>query len=304
EQYYAVKIIKKTGLIDEESLDHVLSENRVLQAIDYPFLVKLYSSFQTTDRLYFVMEYVKGGELFFHLGKERKFKEDRVQFYASQVVLALTYLHSKGVVYRDLKLENLLLDEQGYIKITDFGLCKQGIASEIDRTSTFCGTPEYLAPEILEEEVYGRSVDWWALGVVIYEMMIGRPPFGPATNMEQLFNNILHQKILVPLSLSTPARSLLESLLSRDPSKRIGCGPSDGEELMCHSFFNDTDWDKILKKEVPAPFVPTITNECDTRNFDKEFTDLPVVFTPAEGQPGIEGQLQGFTFVANNEHLA
>jgi RAC serine/threonine-protein kinase len=175
--YYAVKIIKKSCLIDEESLEHVLSENRVLQTLDHPFLVKLYSSFQTKDRLYFVMEYVRGGELFFHLGREKRFTEERAMFYAAEILLALHYLHSKGIVYRDLKLENLLLDEKGHIKITDFGLCKEGISTERDKTSTFCGTPEYLAPEILEEENYGKSVDWWALGVVLYEMLIGRVRF-------------------------------------------------------------------------------------------------------------------------------
>jgi RAC serine/threonine-protein kinase len=142
-RYYAVKVIKKTSLIDEESLEHVLSENRVLQTLDHPFLVRLYCSFQTDDRLYFVMEFVAGGELFFHIGREKKFSEDRVRFYSAEILCALHYLHSKGVVYRDLKLENLLLDEDGHIKITDFGLVKEGIGYE-DTTSTFCGTPEYL----------------------------------------------------------------------------------------------------------------------------------------------------------------
>lgn len=275
----AVKIIKKTSLVDEESLEHVLSENRVLQSLDHPFLVKLYCSFQTTDRLYFIMEYINGGELFFHIGREKRFSEDRVRFYASQILLAIQYLHSKGIVYRDLKLENLLIDQDGFCKITDFGLVKEGIGQN-DTTSTFCGTPEYLAPEILEDESYGKSVDWWALGIVMYELMVGRPPFGPAGNMEKLFYNILNQPIPIPSSLSIAGRSILTDLLERDCTKRLGCGESDGEQVKAHAFFFGVDWAKMQKRQVIPPFKPTINDASDTDNFDKEFTQMPAVLTP------------------------
>jgi len=191
----------------------------------------------------------------------------------------LHYLHDHNIVYRDLKLENLLLDGSGHIKITDFGLCKEGIGEE-DTTSTFCGTPEYLAPEILEEENYGRSVDWWALGVVLYEMMVGKPPFGPTNNMEKLFQNIMHQPVYYPPFLSDPAKSLLEALLQRDPAQRLGCGKDDGFEIRAHPFFQGIDFDKLQNKVYQPPFKPKVEGALDTRNFDKEFTSLPATLTP------------------------
>lgn len=176
-RYYAMKILKKEVIVAKDEVAHTLTENRVLQNSRHPFLTALKYSFQTHDRLCFVMEYANGGELFFHLSRERVFSEDRARFYGAEIVSALDYLHSeKNVVYRDLKLENLMLDKDGHIKITDFGLCKEGIKDGATM-KTFCGTPEYLAPEVLEDNDYGRAVDWWGLGVVMYEMMCGRLPF-------------------------------------------------------------------------------------------------------------------------------
>jgi len=298
-QLRAVKIIKKSGLVDDESLEHVLSENRVLQTMDHPFLVKLICSFQTDDRLYFVMEYVSGGELFFHIGREKRFSETRVRFYAGEILLALHYLHSKGIVYRDLKLENLLLDSDGHIKITDFGLCKEGVGFE-DTTNTFCGTPEYLAPEILEEENYGKSVDWWALGVVMYEMMVGKPPFGPTNNMEKLFHNILHQPVYYPSFLSEQGKSILEGLLNRDSTQRLGCGKDDGDEVIRHPFFAGIDFDKLLNKTYQPPFKPKVEDAMDVRNFDKEFTNMPAVLTPESlSVNALNKEFEDFTFVSD-----
>ena len=280
-RYFAVKVIKKSILIDEESLDHVLAENRVLQTLDHPFLVKLYCSFQTSDRLYFVMEYVCGGELFFHIGRERRFSESRVRFYASQMVLALHHLHQKEIVYRDMKLENLLLDAEGNIKITDFGLVKDGIGTH-DMTSTFCGTPEYLPPEVLEEENYGRSVDWWSLGIVLYELLVGRPPFTHSQNMEKLFYNILHEPISYPPELAPETKAFLSALLERDFTRRLGSSPSDGEEIKSHVFFKGMDWNQVLKKSLTPPFKPLVSNQMDVGNFDREFTIMPPILTPSD----------------------
>uniref|UniRef100_A0A673K4J1 non-specific serine/threonine protein kinase n=1 Tax=Sinocyclocheilus rhinocerous TaxID=307959 RepID=A0A673K4J1_9TELE len=197
--YYAMKILKKEVIIAKDEVAHTLTESRVLKNTRHPFLTSLKYSFQTKDRLCFVMEYVNGGELFFHLSRERVFSEDRTRFYGAEIVSALDYLHSAKIVYRDLKLENLMLDKDGHIKITDFGLCKEGI-TDTATMKTFCGTPEYLAPEVLEDNDYGRAVDWWGLGVVMYEMMCGRlcllsgplvtsvvqlvPPFMPQVSSE------------------------------------------------------------------------------------------------------------------------
>ncbi|XP_045926792.1 RAC-gamma serine/threonine-protein kinase isoform X2 [Micropterus dolomieu] len=255
-KYYAMKILKKEVIIAKDEVAHTLTESRVLKNTRHPFLTSLKYSFQTKDRLCFVMEYVNGGELFFHLSRERVFSEERTRFYGAEIVSALDYLHSAKIVYRDLKLENLMLDKDGHIKITDFGLCKEGI-TDAATMKTFCGTPEYLAPEVseqaqermkekerarqdtirgqkdrirqdrvdsasreqvLEDNDYGRAVDWWGLGVVTYEMMCGRLPFYNQDH-EKLFELILMEDIKFPRTLSADAKSLLSGLLIKDPNK-------------------------------------------------------------------------------------
>uniref|UniRef100_A0A1D5RH80 non-specific serine/threonine protein kinase n=8 Tax=Catarrhini TaxID=9526 RepID=A0A1D5RH80_MACMU len=214
-RYYAMKILRKEVIIAKDEVAHTVTESRVLQNTRHPFLTALKYAFQTHDRLCFVMEYANGGELFFHLSRERVFTEERARFYGAEIVSALEYLHSRDVVYRDIKLENLMLDKDGHIKITDFGLCKEGI-SDGATMKTFCGTPEYLAPE---DNDYGRAVDWWGLGVVMYEMMCGRLPFYNQDH-ERLFELILMEEIRFPRTLSPEAKSLLAGLLKKDPKQR------------------------------------------------------------------------------------
>ncbi|XP_054566732.1 RAC-beta serine/threonine-protein kinase isoform X4 [Eptesicus fuscus] len=216
-RYYAMKILRKEVIIAKDEVAHTVTESRVLQNTRHPFLTALKYAFQTHDRLCFVMEYANGGELFFHLSRERVFTEERARFYGAEIVSALEYLHSRDVVYRDIKLENLMLDKDGHIKITDFGLCKEGI-SDGATMKTFCGTPEYLAPEVLEDNDYGRAVDWWGLGVVMYEMMCGRLPFYNQDH-ERLFELILMEEIRFPRTLSPEAKSLLAGLLKKDPKQ-------------------------------------------------------------------------------------
>uniref|UniRef100_A0A3Q0T6V9 AKT serine/threonine kinase 2 n=1 Tax=Amphilophus citrinellus TaxID=61819 RepID=A0A3Q0T6V9_AMPCI len=197
---------------------HTVTESQVLQNTRHPFLTTLKYAFQTPDRLCFVLEYASGGELFFHLSRELVFTEDRARFYGAEIVSALEYLHSRDVVYRDLKLENLMLDKDGHIKITDFGLCKEGITAGT-AMKTFCGTPEYLAPEVHQKNGYGQAVDWWALGVVMYEMMCGFSPFYNQDH-ERLFELILTKEVRFPRPLSPEAQSLLAGLLKKDPKQR------------------------------------------------------------------------------------
>uniref|UniRef100_A0A669D939 non-specific serine/threonine protein kinase n=2 Tax=Oreochromis TaxID=8139 RepID=A0A669D939_ORENI len=278
--YYAMKILKKEVIIAKDEVAHTLTESRVLKNTRHPFLTSLKYSFQTKDRLCFVMEYVNGGELFFHLSRERVFSEDRTRFYGAEIVSALDYLHSAKIVYRDLKLENLMLDKDGHIKITDFGLCKEGI-TDTATMKTFCGTPEYLAPEVLEDNDYGRAVDWWGLGVVTYEMMCGRLPFYNQDH-EKLFELILMEEIKFPRTLSADAKSLLSGLLIKDPNKRLGGGPDDAKEIMRHSFFGTIDWQDVYDKKLVPPFQPQVTSETDTRYFDEEFTAQTITITPPE----------------------
>ncbi|XP_038260795.1 RAC-alpha serine/threonine-protein kinase isoform X1 [Dermochelys coriacea] len=280
-RYYAMKILKKEVIVAKDEVAHTLTENRVLQNSRHPFLTALKYSFQTHDRLCFVMEYANGGELFFHLSRERVFSEDRARFYGAEIVSALDYLHSeKNVVYRDLKLENLMLDKDGHIKITDFGLCKEGIKDGATM-KTFCGTPEYLAPEVLEDNDYGRAVDWWGLGVVMYEMMCGRLPFYNQDH-EKLFELILMEEIRFPRTLSPEAKSLLSGLLKKDPKQRLGGGSFDAKEIMQHKFFSGIVWQDVYEKKLIPPFKPQVTSETDTRYFDEEFTAQMITITPPD----------------------
>uniref|UniRef100_A0A8C6SIP1 non-specific serine/threonine protein kinase n=1 Tax=Neogobius melanostomus TaxID=47308 RepID=A0A8C6SIP1_9GOBI len=233
---------------------------------------------------YYAMKILKKeviiAKLFFHLSRERVFSEERTRFYGAEIVSALDYLHSAKIVYRDLKLENLMLDKDGHIKITDFGLCKEGI-TDAATMKTFCGTPEYLAPEVLEDNDYGRAVDWWGLGVVTYEMMCGRLPFYNQDH-EKLFELILMEDIKFPRTLSSDAKSLLSGLLIKDPNKRLGGGPDDAKEIMRHSFFTGIDWQDVYDKKLVPPFKPQVTSETDTRYFDEEFTAQTITITPPE----------------------
>ncbi|CAG9764645.1 unnamed protein product [Ceutorhynchus assimilis] len=277
---YAIKILKKKFIIQKDEVAHTQTENRVLRTTNHAFLTSLKYSFQTNDRLCFVMEYVNGGELYFHLSREKVFSEDRTRFYGAEIISALAYLHSQGIIYRDLKLENLLLDKDGHIKIIDFGLCKEDITYG-RTTKTFCGTPLYLAPEVLEKNDYARAVDWWGIGVVMHEMTCGRLSFYNR-DLDMLFTLILMSDVKFPRNLSEEARNLLSGLLIKDPTKRLGGGPDDAKQIMAHPFFDSINWRDLELKKIPPPFKPHVTSDIDTRYFDQEFTDESVELTPPD----------------------
>jgi len=303
---YAMKILKKEVIIKREEVQHTLAERRVLQMTNHPFLLKLKYSFTTVDRLCLVTEYVIGGELYFHLKRERQFTEDRTKFYGAEIISAIDYLHDKAIIYRDLKLENLLLDSDGHIKIADFGLCKEDMRQG-STTRTFCGTPEYLAPEVLDDVNYGLAVDWWGVGVVMYEMMVGRLPFYNQ-NHEVMFGNILSEDVRFPSRMSQEARDLLTGLLVKDPTRRLGGGRNDARDIMQHVFFASIDWDLLVQKKITPPFKPQVLNETDTSYFDFEFTGQSVELTPpdddgpseyasiAEGEEGVEEPFATFSW--------
>ncbi|KAH8367136.1 hypothetical protein KR084_002526 [Drosophila pseudotakahashii] len=279
-QYYAIKALKKGDIIARDEVESLLSEKRIFEvanAMRHPFLVNLFSCFQTEQHVCFVMEYAAGGDLMMHIHTD-VFLEPRAVFYAACVVLGLQYLHENKIIYRDLKLDNLLLDTDGYVKIADFGLCKEGMGFG-DRTGTFCGTPEFLAPEVLTETSYTRAVDWWGLGVLIFEMLVGESPF-PGDDEEEVFDSIVNDEVRYPRFLSLEAIAVMRRLLRKNPERRLGSSERDAEDVKKQAFFRSIVWDDLLLRKVKPPFVPTINHLEDVSNFDEEFTSEKAQLTP------------------------
>ncbi|XP_039623839.1 serine/threonine-protein kinase Sgk2 [Polypterus senegalus] len=267
---YAVKVLQKKAIIKKKEQKNIMAERNVLlKSVKHPFLVSLHYSFQTPEKLYFVLDYVNGGELFFHLQKERCFTEPRARFYAAEVASAIGYLHSLNIVYRDLKPENILLDSQGHVVLTDFGLCKEGIEPE-GTTTTFCGTPEYLAPEVLRKQPYDRTVDWWCLGAVLYEMLYGLPPFY-SRDVAEMYDNILHKPLELRGVKTIAACEILKGLLQKDQHQRLGA-VSDFVEIKNHIFFSPINWDDLYNKRIKPPYNPNVNGPADIRHIDPEFT--------------------------------
>lgn len=315
---YAMKVLSKKVIVQKKEIQHTIGERNILvrtATTESPFIVGLKFSFQTAADLYLVTDYMSGGELFWHLQKEGRFVEERAKFYIAELILALRHLHQHDIVYRDLKPENILLDANGHIALCDFGLSKANLAKN-DTTNTFCGTTEYLAPEVLLDEAgYTKMVDFWSLGVLVFEMCCGWSPFY-AEDTQQMYKNIAFGKVRFPRdALSADGRSFVKGLLNRNPSHRLGA-KGDAEELMAQPFFHDVDWDALSKKLCPPPFKPKLKGELDTSNFDPEFTNalnpggeasslnaraaalasgINTDSTPLS--PTMQNQFKGFTFV-------
>lgn len=295
---YAMKVLRKDTIIARKQVTHTKSEKNILMKIQHPFIVNLNYAFQTKDKLYMILDYINGGELFFHLKKEGRFAESRVKLYAAEIASALDHLHNLDIVYRDLKPENILLDSEGHICITDFGLSKQIESTE--GTHTFCGTPEYLAPEVLKGQGHGTPVDWWSLGTLLFEMLTGLPPFY-AQNVNVMYTKILSGELKFPAYISDNAKSLLEGLLVRDPEKRLGT--NGGAEVKNHPWFGDIDWDKLVRKEIDPPFKPKVKSVEDTSQIDPTFTRekaIDSVPDPSVLSESVQGNFEGFTYVADS----
>uniref|UniRef100_A0A8C7VGW6 protein kinase C n=1 Tax=Oncorhynchus mykiss TaxID=8022 RepID=A0A8C7VGW6_ONCMY len=277
---YAIKALKKRDIVTRDEVDSLMCERRIFEMINasrHPFLVNLHGCFQTSEHVCFVMEYSPGGDLMIHI-HNNVFSELQTRFYSACVLLGLEFLHLNKIVYRDLKLDNLLMDADGFVKITDFGLCKEGMGHG-DRTSTFCGTPEFLAPEVLTDDNYTRAVDWWGMGVLIFEMLVGESPF-PGEDEEEVFDSIVNDDVQYPGCLSPDSISIIQKLLKRNPEKRLGAGEGDANEVKEEKFFKTIDWDALLAKKVKPPFLPKIKESVDVSNFDSEFTSLQPILSP------------------------
>ncbi|KAF9121425.1 Serine/threonine kinase [Mortierella sp. 14UC] len=280
---YAIKALKKESIVKCDEIESARSEKRIYQVANkerHPFLTTLHSCFQTDTRLYFVMEYVQGGDLMMHIQKDKRFGEQRAKFYGCEVLLALQYFHENDIIYRDLKLDNILLSLDGHIKIGDYGLCKENMPFGAT-TRTICGTPEFMAPEILEEQPYDRAVDWWAYGVLMYEMLLGRAPFS-GEEEDDIYDSILEDEPLYPQNFERHEQALLQSLLVKVPSLRLGSGPTDAEEIKAHAYFRNVNFDDVYHKRIRPPFLPKVTSKTDVSNFDTEFTSEVPGETPTD----------------------
>ncbi|KAJ5246218.1 C2 calcium/lipid-binding domain CaLB [Penicillium chermesinum] len=298
---YAIKVLKKEFIIEHDEVESTKSEKRVFLIANkerHPFLLNLHACFQTETRVYFVMEYISGGDLMLHI-QRGQFGLKRAQFYAAEVCLALKYFHENGVIYRDLKLDNILLTLDGHIKIADYGLCKENMWYGCT-TGTFCGTPEFMAPEILLDKKYGRAVDWWAFGVLIYQMLLQQSPFR-GEDEDEIYDAILADEALYPIHMPRDSVSILQKLLTREPELRLGSGPTDAQEVMSHAFFRNINWDDIYHKRCPPPMLPTISSPTDTSNFDQEFTSVTPVLTPVQSvlSQAMQEEFRGFSYTAD-----
>ncbi|XP_007484950.1 ribosomal protein S6 kinase alpha-2 isoform X4 [Monodelphis domestica] len=297
-QLYAMKVLKKATL---KVRDRVRSkmERDILAEVNHPFIVKLHYAFQTEGKLYLILDFLRGGDLFTRLSKEVMFTEEDVKFYLAELALALDHLHGLGIIYRDLKPENILLDEEGHIKITDFGLSKEAIDHD-KRAYSFCGTIEYMAPEVVNRRGHTQSADWWSFGVLMFEMLTGSLPF-QGKDRKETMALILKAKLGMPQFLSIEAQSLLRALFKRNPSNRLGAGLDGVEEIKRHPFFVTIDWNKLYRKEIKPPFKPAVGRPEDTFHFDPEFTSR----TPTDS-PGVppsanaHNLFRGFSFVASS----
>lgn len=299
EKYYAMKVLKKSMLKDKKQKMHTKTEREILEKIRHPFIVSLYFAFQTPEKLFFITEFISGGEIFYHLKKAGCFSEERTRFYICELILALEYLHKKNIIYRDLKPENVLLSKGGHIKLTDFGLSKilrnsltsgkiddkhlnnysnseinnnsiNSFKPENNKAYTICGTPEYLAPEILLGKGYNKSVDWWSLGVLMYEMLVGYSPF--KENKHKLEIKTYFKAIEPHKNISKKAFDLIVRLLNTDGEQRLGASDNDAQEIKMHPFFCSVKWNDVYECKVKVPFIPHVRHNEDLSNFDTMFT--------------------------------
>nr|XP_061817986.1 ribosomal protein S6 kinase alpha-4-like isoform X2 [Nerophis lumbriciformis] len=302
-QLYAMKVLKKAAIVQKaKTTEHTRTERQVLEHIrQSPFLVTLHYAFQTQSKLHLILDYVSGGEMFTHLYQRDHFSEEAVRLYSAEIILALEHLHKLGIVYRDIKLENILLDSDGHVVLTDFGLSKEFLQEE-ERTYSFCGTIEYMAPEIIRGKTgHGKSVDWWSLGILMFELLTGASPFtleGERNSQSEVSKRILRCDPPFPSMIGPTAQDLLKRLLVKDPHKRLGSGPRGAADIKAHTFFKGLNWEDLAQKKISSPFKPEVKSELDVGNFAEEFTGMDPVYSPASTPPSTDRLFKGYSFIA------
>jgi RAC serine/threonine-protein kinase len=268
---FAMKVLNKKNIVERGEVEHTIAERNILMKVEHPFLMKLHYAFQSAEKLYLVMDFVNGGELFYHLQQTRRFDLNRTRFYTAEIVLALEHLHDMGIIYRDLKPENLLLDSDGHIKMTDFGLSKEGLEGYDAKTKTFCGTPEYLAPEVLDGLEYNKGVDWWSLGTLIFEMLTGLPPFYDE-DIQRMYTKKMTTDVAIPSYVDSQAADLITKFLIKDPNDRL----SHPEDIKGHPFFATINWEHLFQKKITPPYVPDVNSLESVDMIDKGFINMDV----------------------------
>ena len=297
---YAMKILSKNQIKIKHQEEHTKTERDLMVKINNPFIVNIKFAFQDDSKLYIVSDFMQGGDMFYHLHSQKKFEESRAKFYAIELILGLEYLHKNSMIYRDLKPENILMDSKGHLKISDFGLSKI-LDSPDDKAYTLCGTPQYLAPEILKNKGYDKTVDWWSLGCFLYEMLTGFLPFYiPKGN--RINPKVFEEPLRFPPDVNPVAINLISQLITVNPKKRLGYGEEDAKKIKEHEFFKGVEWEKYLNKEIEPPFLPEFDNETDLRYFDKMFTDEPIDSNrpTVYSRPREHSVYKDFTYMTNS----
>ena len=297
---YAMKELSKSKIKINKQEENSKSERDLMIELTSPFIVNIKFAFQDETKLYIVSEFLQGGDMFYHMHHSTiNFTENTVKFYIIELILAIEFLHENNVIYRDLKPENILMNSEGHIKISDFGLSKK-LENQKDKAYTLCGTLQYLAPEILKNKGYDKSVDWWSLGCIYYEMLTGNLPF--KTNGNKINLDVFEEKIDFDENMNPLLINLISQLLNVNPKKRLGYGAQDAKKIKEHQYFNDVDWNKYLNKEIEPPFVPKLEGELDLRYFDKCFTDEPVNSnrTTINSRSNATSEYNGFTYMTQS----
>jgi serine/threonine protein kinase len=301
-KYYAMKILTKKQVKLRHQEVHTKAERDLMVKINCPFIVNIKFAFQDEYKLYIITEFMQGGEMFFHLHKEKRFSNEKTRFYIIEIILAIEFLHKNNMLYRDLKPENIMVDASGHIKLTDFGLSKMFTKTK-EKAFTICGTPQYLAPEILSDEGYDNSVDWWSLGCVMYEMLVGRAPFRIPKG-SYLSADLYKKKISIPEFVNNDAKDLISKLLIPNPKNRLGYGKDGAKNIKEHPYFNGIDWEEAWEKKLTPPLIPKLKDETDLSYFDKMFTDEKIEGSNVSEVPSTmmsqTNDYKGFTYVTNS----